>query len=105
MVELMIVISIVGLLLAIAIPNFFKVRQAAETKHCLDNLRLIDSAKEQWGMEHHAYPDSPGPSLSDLVGPMGYIKSTPTCPVGGTYTVGPVTTFPTCSIGGEHALQ
>ena len=51
LVEIMIVVAIIGLLAAIAIPNFVKARETAQKNACINNLRLIDAAKEQWALE------------------------------------------------------
>ena len=44
LVEIMIVVAIIGLLAAIAIPNFVKARGTAQRNACINNLRLIDGA-------------------------------------------------------------
>src|SRR5271169_3706950 len=51
LVEIMIVVAIIGLLAAIAIPNFVHARQSAQTNACINNLRQIDAAKQEWAME------------------------------------------------------
>jgi prepilin-type N-terminal cleavage/methylation domain-containing protein len=51
LVEIMIVVAIIGLLAAIAIPNMLRARASAQTSACIDNLRLIDAAKQQWALE------------------------------------------------------
>src|SRR5690242_2446902 len=51
LVEIMIVVAIIGLLAAIAIPNFVKARQNSQTNACINNLRQIDGAKQQWALE------------------------------------------------------
>ena len=51
LVEIMIVVAIIGLLAAIAIPNFVRARQTTQTNACINNLRQIDSAKQQWALE------------------------------------------------------
>lgn len=51
LVEIMIVVAIIGLLAAIAIPNFVRARQTSQTNMCIDNLRMIDGAKQQWALE------------------------------------------------------
>jgi prepilin-type N-terminal cleavage/methylation domain-containing protein len=51
LVEIMIVVAIIGLLAAIAIPSFMKSRQASRTSTCINNLRQLDGAKEQCAME------------------------------------------------------
>jgi prepilin-type N-terminal cleavage/methylation domain-containing protein len=52
LVEIMIVVAIIGLLAAIAIPNFVKARGTAQKNACINNLRQIDGAKEQWALEN-----------------------------------------------------
>src|SRR5437667_12040341 len=51
LVEIMIVVAIIGLLAAIAIPNFVQARKTSQTNACLNNLRQIDGAKQQWALE------------------------------------------------------
>ena len=52
LVEIMIVVAIIGLLAAIAIPNFVRARQTAQANACLNNLRIIDAAKNQYALEN-----------------------------------------------------
>jgi prepilin-type N-terminal cleavage/methylation domain-containing protein len=101
LVEIMIVVLIIGILLAIAVPNFVRARESSRAKACVSNLKQIDAAKEQWAMDNNK-SDGAACAMTDLV--PNYIKSTPSCPSGGTYTVGNVGTNPTCSIGGTHSL-
>lgn len=51
LVEIMIVVAIIGLLAALAIPNFVKAREQAQLNSILNNLRVLDGAKDQWAME------------------------------------------------------
>ena len=95
LVEIMIVVLIIGVLLAVAIPNFVKARNSSRGKSCVANLRQIDSAKEQYMMDNRT---TTAPSAMTNLVP-DYIKSTPACPSGGTYTLGNATTAPSCSIG------
>ncbi len=95
LVEIMIVVLIIGILLAVAIPNFVKARNSSRGKSCVANLRQIDSAKEQYMMDNRT---TTAPSAMTNLVP-DYIKSTPACPSGGTYTLGNATTAPSCSIG------
>jgi prepilin-type N-terminal cleavage/methylation domain-containing protein len=53
LVEIMIVVAIIGLLAAIAIPNFIKARATAQANACINNLRQIDSAAQEWALESH----------------------------------------------------
>ena len=105
LVEIMIVVLIIGILLAIAVPNFIKARETSRTKGCIANLKQIDAAKEQWAMDNKK-GTTDTPALTDLVGTgtTTYIKNTPVCQSGGTYTVNAVSTAPTCSIAGTHVL-
>jgi len=52
LVEIMIVVAIIGLLAAIAIPNFVKARETAQLNSIFNNLRIIDGAKDQWALEN-----------------------------------------------------
>jgi len=100
LVEIMIVVAIIGLLAAIAIPNFVRARTTAQTNACINNLRQIDGAKEQWALENNA---TDGGAVTDAqVG--DYIKGGfPTCPANGTYTTGNVGTDPACDVA-NHVL-
>jgi len=91
LVEIMIVVAIIGLLAAIAIPNFIKARATSQANACINNLRQIDGAINEWALET-------GQASGDSVTAgniSGYIKlnslsSVPGCPAGGTYTYGKV---------------
>jgi prepilin-type N-terminal cleavage/methylation domain-containing protein len=52
LVEIMIVVAIIGLLAAIAIPNFVRARQTSQTNACINNLRQIEGAEQQWALEN-----------------------------------------------------
>src|SRR5438128_12423923 len=54
LVEIMIVVAIIGLLAAIAIPNFVRARTTAQMNACINNLRQIDAAVQQWALENNA---------------------------------------------------
>ncbi len=95
LVEIMIVVLIIGILMAIAVPNFVKARESSRKNSCIANLKQTDSAKEQWAMDNKQDAGA-SVAFTDLVGATLYIKSTPTCPSSGTYTVGNVGTNPTC---------
>ena len=101
LVEIMIVVAIIGLLAAIAIPNFIKAREAAQNKACIANLKQIDGAKTLWALDGN----TAAPSMSDLV--PNYIKSTPTCPADGdAYNINALGVQPTCpnEDGDNHKL-
>jgi prepilin-type N-terminal cleavage/methylation domain-containing protein len=98
LVEIMIVVLIIGILLAIAIPNFVKAREVSRAKSCIENLRSIAYAKEQWAVEQKkATTDTP--LDTDLYGTTNYLRTVPSCPSGGTYTINDLGSFPSCSIG------
>lgn len=96
LIEIMIVILIIAVLLAIALPNFLKARERSYANTCQANLRTVQAAKEQWQDETKA-PAAAVPTWTDLVGPTKYIKSMPVCPAGGIYTINGIGTDPTCS--------
>ncbi len=102
LVEIMIVVLIIGILLAIAVPNFIKARESSRTKTCVANLKQVEAAKEQWAMENKKGATDT-PVQADLEGANGYIKKWPTCPSGGAYNINDVQTAPVCSVAG-HAL-
>lgn len=95
-------IPVIGLLSAIAIPNFVKARQTAQMNACINNLRLIDAAKQQWQLENNKTTNST-PMSVDLQPYMGPGGIWPTCPAGGTYEINAVNESPTCTIP-DHAL-
>ena len=98
LIEIMIVVLIIAILLAIAIPNFLRARETSRAKGCSANLRQIETAKEQWAMDNKKGATDT-PVLGTDLAPT-YIKSTPSCPSSGTYTVGDMSTRPVCSVGG-----
>jgi prepilin-type N-terminal cleavage/methylation domain-containing protein len=100
LVEIMIVVAIIGLLAAIAIPSFVKARNTAQQNGCINNLRMIDSGKEQAALANKwaAGVATSGSTNTALVN--SYIKgnSTPECPAGGAYTYQVIGSNPTCNI-------
>ena len=110
LVEIMIVVAIIGLLAAIAIPNFVKARSTSQQNACINNLRQMDGAMEQYALENKLSSSSIY-TLSNL---LPYIRQTsggnlPSCPANGTYTAGAtVTNSPTCSLSAAaypHRMQ
>jgi prepilin-type N-terminal cleavage/methylation domain-containing protein len=110
LVEIMIVVAIIGLLAAIAIPNFVKARATSQCNACINNLRQIDAAANQFALEKGQTTGSAITYPTDLT---PYIKlnssgSIPPCPANGTYACGNVGTNPTCTLSTltpSHALQ
>jgi prepilin-type N-terminal cleavage/methylation domain-containing protein len=100
LVEIMIVVAIIGLLAAIAIPNFVRARQTAQSNACINNLRIMSAAKQQWALEKGT---TSSPAQADL---QPYISNSgiwPICPAGGTYAINTLTNNPTCSLGSTNA--
>src|SRR6266496_2337781 len=84
LVEIMIVVAIIGLLAAIAIPNFVRARENAQLNSILNNLRILDGAKDQWALEQKQGTGST-PTWTDL---SAYLKGgTVKGVVGETYTI------------------
>ena len=102
LIEVMIVVAIIGLLAAIAIPNFVKARQSSQVNACIANLKQVEGAKANWAMENRK-TNADTPVDADLFGANAYIRVKPICPGGGTYALNTVATVPTCTIAG-HAL-
>jgi prepilin-type N-terminal cleavage/methylation domain-containing protein len=101
LVEIMIVVAIIGLLAAIAIPNFVKARATSQQNACINNMRQITAAVNQWALET-GQTTGTAVNNNDLT---PYIQlnsnsSIPPCPAGGTYTVGEIGNLPqvTCSL-------
>ena len=103
LVEIMIVVAIIGLLAAIAIPSFVHARATSQANACINNLRQIESAVQQVAIEKglHVgdnvnYPDDVTPFIR--LNSNGQI---PGCPAGGDYSLATVGSIPqaTCSLG------
>jgi hypothetical protein len=97
-------ILFIPLMLAIAIPNFVKARDTSMQNTCINNLRQIDGAKNEWALENSKTNGTPV-TAADI---KPYLKldargNLPKCPAGGTYTIGKVGEPPTCSVP-EHKL-
>jgi competence protein ComGC len=93
-------IFLVPMMMAIAIPNFVKARETAQMNACINNLRQIDAAKQEWALENKK-KGTDTPTQADVA---HFLKNGqfPVCPKGGTYTIGPVDEPPTCSIPGHQ---
>jgi len=104
LVEIMIVVAIIGLLAAIAVPNYVRARTTSQKSACINNLRQYDAALQQYALEN-SVASSTAYTMSNLT---NYVKLTangslPKCPGGGTYTQGAtVVISPTCNIAGHN---
>jgi len=111
LVEIMIVVAIVGLLAAIAIPNFIRARQNAQGNRCIDNLRMLDEAKQTWAMQTGQSP-SATPANGDIQPFLGHGSGEmPVCPEDPdqtdqfSYALNSVSNSPTCAIDpSNHVL-
>ena len=104
LVEIMIVVAIIGLLAAIAIPSFVHARAKSQATACINNMHQIDGAVTEWALEQGKKTGDPAPSLTTDLTP--YLKLTanyaiPSCPAGGSYVMGRVGAVPqvTCNLG------
>ena len=111
LVEIMVVIAIIGLLAGIAIPNYVKARATSQATSCINNLRQIDSAANQFALEQHKrtgqyidFPDDLTPYIQ-----LNANNSIPACPAGGNYSCSAVGDRPICDLSDttspEHVLQ
>jgi len=117
LVEIMIVVAIIGLLAAIAIPNFVRARTTSQKNACINNLRQIDSAKQQWALETKAAAGAT-PVATDIQPYLGRgsggSTTTVICPADSSsslatsYSINDLNTAPTCLIigaAGGHVLN
>jgi prepilin-type N-terminal cleavage/methylation domain-containing protein len=102
LVEIMIVVAIIGLLAAVAIPNLVRARKQAARTACIANLKTISGAKQTWALENKK-ADTDVPTDADLFGIDKIIEDKPKCPGGGTYDIRAVGEKPTCTIP-DHTL-
>jgi len=98
LVEIMIVVAIIGMLATIAVPAFVRARTTAQKNACMNNLRQIDSAKEQWAIASMVATGAVNEAQVDE-----YMRhGAPTCPGSGTYEYNDVSVSPTCSVPGHE---
>jgi Domain of unknown function (DUF4190) len=100
-------VFLVPMMLAIAIPNFVKARTVSMQNACINNLRQIDAAANQFALENRLKTGDKINFPNDLT---PYIKlnsqgKIPPCPAGGTYAIEKVGDLPTCSIPGHKLPQ
>ncbi|HWF19111.1 MAG TPA: prepilin-type N-terminal cleavage/methylation domain-containing protein [Verrucomicrobiae bacterium] len=105
LIEIMIVVAIIGLLAAIAIPNFVHARTNSQQNACINNLRQIDGAKQTWALDNKVSPTStPAASLIQLYMGRGTGGALPFCPAdtgstfSSSYSINDLQSPPTCQI-------
>ena len=99
LVEIMIVVAIIGMLAAIAIPSFMKARTTSQKNACINNLRQIEAGKEQWALETRQGTGA----TADTAAVNAYMKAPPSCPSGGTYSYFVIGSNALCTIT-NHVL-
>jgi prepilin-type N-terminal cleavage/methylation domain-containing protein len=112
LVEIMIVVAIIGLLAAIAIPNFVRSRSTAQMTTCINNLRQIDGAKQEWALEKGQLATA-APADTDIgpyLGRSGSVSNI-VCPIAttktfaGSYTINLVNVAPVCAVNGTGQVD
>jgi prepilin-type N-terminal cleavage/methylation domain-containing protein len=107
LVEIMIVVVLIGMLATIAIPNFIKARSTSQTSACINNLRQVDDAIQQWALE----TKKSAAAAVDFTDISGYLKNVVICPSGGiafsdSYTISDVGSKPVCQkVPGAHIFR
>lgn len=108
LVEIMIVVAIIGLLAAVAIPNLLRARTTSQTNLCIDNLRMIDAAQQEWALETGANATTV-PAASNIQPYLGRGSGElPICPIdpsqsfATSYNLNNCSTPPTCQIDPAH---
>ena len=101
MIELMIVVSVIGLLAAISVPNFVRARTQSQTNACINNLRQIDDASQEWALDNHKAAEA-SVMFTDI---QSYLKNAIICPATGpgatfavSYTLTTVSNKPACNV-------
>ena len=95
LIELLIVVAIIGMLIAVAVPNFSKMRRDAQKTACHAQLKQIDGSKEMWATQEER-TNGEFPSVAQI---NSYFRDgMPYCPNGGAYRIGAVGADATCSV-------
>lgn len=79
LVEIMIVVAIIGILVAIAVPGFINARAQSRAKACMESQEKLDGAAQEWALETSQKSDVT-PTWAALVGANLYLTTTPKCP-------------------------
>lgn len=95
-----VLVSIVAMLAAIAIPNFLRARDMSQQTACVANMKMLQAAKERVLADKGYKPGTPI-SEQEVSGALGRPFSSVRCPKGGTYTLSPAGQDPVCSAHGS----
>jgi prepilin-type N-terminal cleavage/methylation domain-containing protein len=101
LIEILIVVAIIGVLIALAVPNFQRYRHYVHKDICIENLAQIQAAKQIWGVENNKGPTAEADE-AEIVGQELYIKVKPKCPSGGEYLYKSIDIPAICTFGGDH---
>ncbi len=94
LIEVMVVAAIIGILAAIALPNFIRARAHSQINTCIANLTRLEGAKQNWALDNKK-STMDTPDMTDLV--PNYLKYEPICPTGtAAYHLNDLGTVPTC---------
>jgi len=114
LVELMVVVAIVGMLSAIAVPNLVRARTSSQRNACVSNLRQIDSAIQRWALENNQPPGS-DVTVPDITPYLNrataasvdaiYCPADPSRQFATSYTLTDTSTSPTCNLVSTHVLD
>lgn len=108
LIEIMIVVGILGVILAIAVPGWIRQRSISQARVCQQNLRSIDEAKEMCALAE-SYESGHVLVWDDIYTPTdmqhSFLKNRPVCPTGGSYILHVVGTFPECSLGAVSLMD
>jgi len=106
LVEIMIVVAIIGLLAAIAVPNFVQARLTARRNTCINNMRLISAAKDQTALESNLNEtDTPTTAQLSPYLKQGVVPNEPISGSSTSYTIGAISINPTCTNSGGTNLH
>jgi general secretion pathway protein G len=95
LIEAMIVVTTVGILAAMAVPNTLKAKGSADKVACIKNMRNIQTAVQMWSLDTSAGSDTV-PAIEDLVS--AYIRTWPKCG-GADYDATSANAAPVCPRG------
>ena len=96
LIQMLVVVAIIGVLVTVAIPSLVKSRESTQTKACIENIRNIWFAQQQWAQAHETQVTK-DLVAADLLPYLGD-SALPKCPSGGTYVITKADTMPYCDV-------